>query len=150
MSEYQVLEKKEVEKAVVKGDLIVEQRGHRVSLAVRDIGPDGVKIELNFEGQTKGKFEGRYFGTSDLVQKIDNTIELDTRILETTHDGDMIIYYGKGHGKMTGPDWNNWQAEVEFMTMSPKLSWLNGKKALVEGSTNIAKGEIQTKIYELK
>ncbi len=150
MSEYKVVEKKDVEKPLVKGDLIVEQRGRRVSLSIRDITPDGVNLELNFEGQSKGKVEGRYYGTSNLVQKIDKTIELDTKIIETTHDGEMLVYYGKGHGKMTGPDGTSWQAEVQFMTMSPKYSWLNGKKALVEGVTNIPKGEMQAKIYELK
>ncbi len=119
-------------------------------MTIRDITPDGIKLELNFEGQTKGKVEGRYYGTSSLVQKIDKTIDLDTKIIETTHDGEMLVYYGKGHGKITSPDWNDWQAEVEFMTMSPKYAWLNGKKALVEGLTNIGKGEINAKIYELR
>lgn len=150
MSESVVVERKDVEKPLVKGDLIVEQRGNRVSLTIRDITPDGIKVELDFEGQSKGKFEGRYFGTSNIVQKIDKTLELETKIVETTRDGDMIVYFGKGHGTMVRPDWNSWQAEVEFMTTSPKLSWLNGKKAIIEGSANIAKGEMQTKIYELR
>ncbi len=150
MSNYEVLEKKEVEKPYVKGDLILEQHAKRMSMSIRDMNPDSITIELNFEGQSKGKYEGRYYGTTNLVQKMDKTFEADTKIIETTRDGDIIVYSGKGHGKMINPDWTNWQVEVQFMTTSPKFSWLNGKKALSEGSTNIAKGEIQSKIYELR
>jgi hypothetical protein len=88
--------------------------------------------------------------TVSVFQKPDGTNEWEVKAIETTPEGDFIAVIGRGRGKSTGPTTAQWEGEVQFMTQSPRLSWLNGKKGWVEGSGNQATGEFQNKVYEWK
>ncbi len=153
MSEYETIKKgypEPHERPVVKGDLIVELGGSFAGTTIRDITLDGIKLETNYQGKTTGKYEARIMGTTDTLQKIDGTGEWKGRAIQGTTSGDFIVYTGKGQGKATSPDTMSWEGEVEFMTVSPKYSWLNGKKGWLEGSGNVVTNEWHAKIYELR
>ncbi len=133
-----------------KGELLFEFHGKFVSTTVRDILPDGYKLEVNHQGQVTGKYVAVHTETATITQKMDGSLDWEAKILEATPQGDVIVSTGKGHGSENNPGSRIFDGEIKYMTMSPRLSWLNGKKVWVEGSSNHDKGEVQFKAYELK
>ena len=61
--------------------------------------------------------------TTDVKMKMDGTNEWESRSIEMTKEGDVVMIAGKGTGKA-----NNFSGEVTYMTNSPRLSWLNNTK----------------------
>ena len=118
-----------------------------MSTTIRDILPDGIKLEINWQGQTTGKYTAGHTETATITQKMDATADWETKAMEMTPEGDVITITGKGHGSDKYPS-STWEGELKYMTMSPRLSWLNNKKIWIEGLNNIATGEVQSKAYE--
>ena len=83
--------------------------------------------------------------TVDIIQRMDGTNEWESRAIDTTHEGDIIMISGKGTGKM-----ETFQGEYKFMTNSKKLSWLNSSKAYAEGMSDMRSGEATIKVYAVR
>jgi hypothetical protein len=77
--------------------------------------------------------------------KTDGTNEWESRSIEMTKEGDVIMMWGKGTGKQ-----NNFMGEVTIMTNSPRLSWLNNTKAIVEGMIDMKSNEATVKVWSEK
>ena len=134
----------------MKGEPLLENTGKMVSTSVREISQTGIKLEINSQDQTKGKYKANGVSTVTVWQKTDGTSEWENKGVQTTNEGDFIAVWGKGTGKNTGPTTATWEGEVHFMTHSKKLSWLNNVKGWVEGEGNQATGESHGKIFEQK
>ena len=93
--------------------------------------------------------KANHIETVSVLQKTDGTNEWQTKGIETTPEGDFIALWGGGTGKATGPTTQQWEGQIQFMTQSRRLSWLNGTKAWVEGEGDAAKGEFHGKWYRL-
>lgn len=129
------------------GELIGEIRGHIVSRSIKDITPLGVRIELINAAQfVGGKYTASHLETVNMFQKIDGTLEWDSKAIETTVEGDFVAINGKGNGKLSGPTSVWAEGECVYMTRSPKLSWLNGTKNL-EVNADMKTGEFEIKVY---
>ncbi len=150
MSDYEVLKKKSYERPANLGDKVVELKAKFVSTTIKDVTQDGIKLEVNNQGQVKGKYEAMHMETTTITQKTDGTAEWETKAVETTPQGDYIIVTGAGQGKVIDPTSMKWEGELQYMTMSPKLAWLNGKKVWVDGTGNNVKGEMQATAYEIR
>jgi len=133
-----------------KGDLLLENTGKMVSTTVREISPTGIKLEINSQDTTKGKYKANGVSTTTVWMKTDGTSEWETKGVETTSEGELIAAWGKGTGKSTGPATQSWEGETHFMTQSKKHSWLNNVQGWVEGEGNQATGESHGKIFEQK
>jgi len=83
---------------IKKGALIAEVHGKTVSTTIRDILPDGIKLEINWQGQTTGKYTAGHTETATITQKMDATADWETKAMEMTPEGDVITITGKGHG----------------------------------------------------
>src|SRR5579859_6091908 len=115
---------------VEKGALLGKLRSKMVSRTIRELTPLGARLEINGEGQfVGGKFEARHLETINVFQKMDGTFEWETKLLDTTAEGDVLVGTFKGTGKATGPSSIWGEGEGIYMTQSPKLAWLNGVKA---------------------
>ena len=57
-----------------------------------------------------------------MFQKVDGTIEWESKGVESTVEGDYAAFYGKGTGKLSGPT-GVW-AEGEFTYMTNLQSYL--------------------------
>lgn len=83
--------------------------------------------------------------------KTSGAYDWETKFVDSTNEGDIILGIGHGTGRMTGPTTNKGEGEITFMTTSPRLSWLNGKKGrfelTAEGAPDM--NEIQAKIFAL-
>jgi hypothetical protein len=131
-----------------KGELIIELRGKTVTTTIRDITQTGIKIENNDQAQVTGKYNANHMETTTISVKMDGTSDWQSKAIESTPEGDMIVITGGGKGKQTGPTTVAFDGEFHFMTQSPKLSWLNNTTGLVEGTADQAKGEFHAKIYK--
>lgn len=124
--------------------------GKFVSTTIRDILPDGIKLEINSQGQLTGKYTAGHMETTTITQKMDASADWESKAMEVTPQGDFIVITGKGHGSARDPGSIKWEGEMKYMTMSPRFSWLNNKKILVEGFGNTATGDVQIKAYEMR
>ena len=132
---------------VGKGELVGEIRAKIVSTTIKELTPLGVKLEYNGEGGLTGsKINSRHLETANVFQKMDGTFEWDTKAIETTMEGDVVVASVRGTGKNTGPTTVWGEGEGLFMTQSPRLSSLNGLRTKVEVSGDLATGDYQVKI----
>ena len=144
------MQSQQTQPSAAKGELLFEIQGKTVSSAVREITPHGLKLEMNDEGQTTGKFNGQGINTTTVFLKTDGTNEWEGKGFQTSKDGDMLVISARGTGRMTGPSTGTWQGEVAFMTQSPKLAWLNTTKGWLEGEGNMAQRTFHGKVYAKK
>jgi hypothetical protein len=132
---------------VGKGELIGEIRAKVVSRTIKELTPLGAKLELNGEGGLTGaKINTRHIETVNVFQKMDGTFDWDTKSLETTMEGDIVVGSARGSGKSTGPTTMWGEGEGLLMTQSPRLQWLNGQRTKVELTGDQASGDYQVKI----
>jgi hypothetical protein len=106
---------------------------------------DGVKIQFNSIGESKGRYQAQHTETVDILRKMDGTNEWESRVIDVTREGDTIMISGKGVGKM-----DTFQGEYTFMTQSPKLAWLNSSKPYAEGMTDMRSNQATIKIYAVR
>jgi hypothetical protein len=115
---------------------------------IKDITPLGVRLELINEAQfVGGKYNATHLETVNLFQKVDGTLEWDSKAVQTTVDGDFVAINARGNGKITGPTSLWAEGEDVYMTKSRKLSWLNGTKSRLEVNANMKTGDFDIKVY---
>lgn len=135
---------------IQKGELLYEVKSKNVTVTIKDIGPNGIQLEMNDRGDISGKLHGSHMDTVSVNVKTDGTNEWQVKSIMNTKDGDMVVVTGGGKGQMSNPQTGNWSGELHFMTQSPKLAYLNNTTGWVEGQGNMATGESQAKIYAKK
>jgi hypothetical protein len=133
-----------------KGELLYEFKSKNVTTTIKDIGQNGIQLEMNDQGEVNGKLHGRHMETVSVNMKTDGTSDFTVKSIMNTKDGDMVVVSGGGKGKSTSPQTATWQGELHFMTQSPKLAWLNNSTGLIEGQGNMATGESSGKVYAKK
>lgn len=133
-----------------KGDLLYEIHSKNSTITIKDIGPNGIAMEMNDHGEIKGKLQGGHIDTVSVNVKTDGTNEWSVKSIMNTKDGDSVVVWGGGKGKMATPQTGTWEGELHFMTQSPKLAYLNSTTGWVEGSGNMATGESSAKVYTKK
>jgi hypothetical protein len=133
-----------------KGELLYEIKSKNVTTTIKDIGQNGIQLEMNDQGEFSGKLHGGSIATVSVNLKTDGTSDFQVKSLMNTKDGDMVVVSGAGKGKSTGPQTATWQGELHFMTQSPKLAWLNNSTGWVEGQGNMATGQNNAKVYAKK
>ena len=117
---------------------------------MKEFSQDGVKIQSNAMGKVTGKYSGRHLETIDILQKQDGSNQWESRIIETTIDGDVILIVAKGTGKPNGPSTFSFQGEGTIMMESKKLSSLNSAKCWIEGTNDLENNEAAFIIYTMK
>ena len=129
-------------------ELLGEYHGKIVTTTVKEISPSGVRIEINEEGQIKGKrYNVHHTETASILLKPDGTSEWETKAIETTKEGDVVVAWGGGTGRTSAPNTATWEGKIQYITQSPRLVWLNNATVRVEGTTNLANAEIVGKSY---
>ncbi len=118
-----------------------------VSTTIKEVSPAGVRLEVNDRGEVKGKYHAVHINTVNVLVKPDGTNEWESKAIETTKEGDMVVLWGSGKGPAAYLGADSWEGEVHYMTTSPRLAWLNNTTAWVEGTGNGATGECQGKVY---
>ena len=130
--------------------MLAEIKEKTSTVTIKEFSQDGAMIEYNSTGEVKGKYHANHVETADVKMKMDGTNEWESRAMETTKEGDVVMVTGKGTGQQ-----NNFKGELTYMTNSPmtnspRLNWLNNTKGWVEGMTDMKTNEATIKIYQEK
>lgn len=133
-----------------KKEMWAEIKEKTNTVIIKEFASDGAMIQYNSMGDVKGKWHGNHIETTDVKLKMDGTNEWETKAMEVTKDGDVIMIMGKGTGRQTNAMEGTFTGEVTYMTNAPKLSWLNNQKAYVEGTTDQKNYEATIKVYPAK
>jgi hypothetical protein len=131
-----------------KGELIAEMKGKSHSWTIKEVGKNGMVMEMNDAGDVTGKYDARFMETVVVHTKPDGTMTWEGRGVQNSGQ-DMILVTGKGTARRT-PTGNSWEGEMTFMTQSPKLAWLNNTKGWQEGTANMADQTFTARIYAKK
>jgi hypothetical protein len=132
-----------------KGEPVIETHSKIAGVTILDITQDGVKMQINGNGQSKGKYNSNDMSTTTVVNKTDGSSIWESKGVQNTHEGEMLVMWGSGTGKPTGPTTQAWEGEMHVMTKSPKLAWMNNAKFWIEGSGDMSKGESHAKLYQM-
>src|SRR5256886_14105859 len=131
----------------MKGELLFEFKAKNNSTSIKYIGPNGVQLQMNDHGEVSGKYPSGHIDTVSVNLKTDGTNEWQLKSIHNTKDGDIVVVWGGGKGRMTSSQTGTWDGEVHFMTQSPKLAWLNNSTGWVERQGKMFTGESSGKIY---
>jgi hypothetical protein len=125
---------------------MIEIKEKTNAVIIKEFKPDGALIEYNSSGEAKGEnYKANHMETTDVKMKMDGTNEWESRAMEMTKEGDVVMVMGKGTGQGS-----NFKGEVTYMTNSPRLSWLNNTKAHVEGVSDMKSNTATMKVWPEK
>ena len=130
--------------------MLADFKEKNTAIIIKEFNKDGVMMQVNSFGEVKGKYHADHIETSDTTLKMDGTMEWESRAMETTKEGDVIMITGKGTGRQEKPMESSYKGEINFVTNSSRLSWLNNTKAYVEGMIDQKNGEVSGKMYAVK
>jgi len=138
------------QKEIQKGELLAQVREKILSTTIKEITPFGVKLELNLAGQVAGAmYSAQHIETVSIFQKSDGTSETEARAIETTKEGDVLVFSYRGTRKATGLTTVWAESEALVMTQSPRLAQLNNTRIRAEVTGDFATGEVNVKYYKL-
>lgn len=127
-------------------EFLGELRQKTTSVTIGEFGPEGVRFSENLRGEMKGLYNATHLETTVALFKPDGTIETDTRAVEMTTEGDVILIQLRGMMKMTPPVSRS-ESKGTFQTASKKLAWLNSAKARYEGTADESMDEGTWKVF---
>lgn len=133
-----------------KGELLGELNGKTITTTIIEASLKGVTMEGNDEAHFTGRYNAREVETVRFFMKADGTYEWETKGIQTTDEGDFIVFNGRGVGKQVGANGASWEGDLVFQTRSPILAWLNDTKAFTEGNGDFSTGEFHGRIYTRK
>jgi hypothetical protein len=135
---------------MVVGEKLWEGKGKYGTTAIKAVGPGGVTMEGTINVQLRGV--GRAKGI-DGILTLTNTISMEPngsgwmhgQGMFNTMTGDMVVLKNSGIGKA-----GKSVALMSFMTMSPKLDWMNTLVALVTQEGDPQWMEFDIAVHEWK
>jgi uncharacterized protein DUF3237 len=112
------------------------------------IPPQGVRIDVAFEGHAKGRLAGRVRGVDFVRMRADGRVDLDIRATIETEDGRRIALSADGVGspRATEPIADLWE-NVILSTAAENYSWVNTRQIWAVGTVNFATGKIHLDAY---
>ena len=112
------------------------------------IPPQGVRIDVAFEGHAKGRLVGRVRGVDYVRMRADSRVDLDIRATIETEDGRRIALSADGVGvpRATEPIADLWE-NVILSTAAENYSWVNTRQIWAVGTVNFATGKIHLDAY---
>lgn len=130
------------------GELIIESKGKRIVRRVLSVDPPTVEVTFEEGGSMLG-IPSTGMGTYTSVIDADGSIHGEGRGIDTTNDGEAVVWTGTGSGKF-GPGGSvSYRGMLFFKTTSAKLARLNNACGAFEFEVG-ADGSTASKIWEWK
>ena len=112
------------------------------------IPPQGVRIDVAFEGQARGRLAGRVRGVDYARVRADGRIDLDIRAVIETHDGCRIALSADGVAALRAAEpiaelFEN----IQLTTAADAYAWVNARQIWGSGTVNFATGKIHIDGY---
>lgn len=110
--------------------------------------PQGVRIDVAFDGRAKGRLAGRVRGVDYLRVRADGRIDLDIRATIETDDGYRIALSADGVGTPRAAEPIADLCEnVTLSTAAEGYAWVNARQVWAVGTVNFATGRIHLDAY---
>jgi Protein of unknown function (DUF3237) len=110
--------------------------------------PQGVRIDVAFEGHARGRIAGRVRGIDYLRMRADGRVDLDIRAILETDDGRRIALSADGVGVPRAAEPVADLAEnVSLSTAAEDYAWVNTRQIWGSGTVNFATGKIHIDAY---
>ena len=108
----------------------------------------GVRIDVAFAGQVRGRVAGRVRGVDYTRMRTDGRVDLDIRAVIETEDGHRIALSADGvaaprAGEPIADLWEN----VSLSTAAEKYEWVNTRQIWGVGTVNFSTGKIHIEAY---
>jgi hypothetical protein len=112
------------------------------------IPPQGVRIDIAFEGQARGRLAGRVRGVDYARMRADGRIDLDIRATIETADGCRIALSADGVARPRAAEpVADLHENVSLTTAAEPYAWLNARQIWASGTVNFATGKIHIDGY---
>ena len=110
--------------------------------------PSGLRVDIAFEGESRGVIAGTIRGVDYLNIRADGRMELDIKAELTTPDGEKIALAAGGVGiPQPGTTVSLLRENVKLTTASPEHAWLKTLEIWATGRADIASGEVHVRGY---
>ena len=112
------------------------------------IPPQGVRIDVAFEGHARGRLAGRVRGIDYSRMRADGRIDLDIRAIVETADGHRIALSADGVAtpRAAEPIADLFE-NVSLSTAAEEYVWVNTRQVWGVGTVNFAVGKIHIEAY---
>ena len=112
------------------------------------IPPQGVRLDVAFEGPAVGRLAGRVRGTDFTRMRADGRIDLDIRAVIETSDGCRIALSADGlAAPRAGEPIADLYENVTLTTAAESYAWVNARQIWSRGTINFATGRIHIDGY---
>ncbi len=132
----------------MKGKLASEFQAKNITTTIKEVSPNGARVETNYVGEMRGEIDARYTQTVSGQLKPDGNGEWESKSIMNTTEGDLVFVFGNGKTRTTSANTASIEGELRYMTTSPRLSRLNNATRRIEAELNRATGEYRGKAYE--
>ncbi len=110
--------------------------------------PQGVRIDVAFEGRAIGRLAGRVRGIDYLRMRADGRIDLDIRAIVETEDGCRIALSADGVATPRAAEPIADLCEnVSLSTAAEGYAWVNTRQVWGVGTVNFAAGKVHIDAY---
>lgn len=139
---------------MVLGEKLWEGKFKTTGMSIKAVSADGITVEFTFNGQFTGfgrakGLDGNLILSGTTLQQPAGIGSMMGQGMFSTMGGQMFII--KVHGLGVIAEGKSKTAGLwSFMTMDPKLSWLNTVIAIAEGEGDMSWMESSMAIYEWK
>jgi hypothetical protein len=110
--------------------------------------PQGLRIDIAFEGRATGKLAGRVRGVDYTRMRADGRVDLDIRAVIETEDGSRVALSADGvvAPRATEPV-GDLSENVRLNTPAKGYAWVNARQVWGVGTVNFAAGKLHVDAY---
>jgi len=114
----------------------------------KPVPPQGVRIDVQFEGQAQGRLAGRVHGVDYVRMRADGRVDLDVRGVIETDDGHRIAAWADGVAIPRADEpIADFHENVTLGTAAEKYAWVNARLIWGIGNVNFATGKIHIEAF---
>ena len=112
------------------------------------IPPQGVRIDVAFEGRGTGRLAGRVRGVDYVRMRADGRVDLDIRATVETDDGHRIALSADGVAMLRANEpIADLLENVRLTTAAESYAWVNSRQVWATGTVNFATGKIHIEAF---
>lgn len=107
------------------------------------IPPSGLRVDIAFVGQMRGRLSGRIEGVDYLLVRPDGRMQLDIHATVLTPDGSRIAIEAGGVGlPEPGTTASKLRYHAQLSTLAPEYAWVNALEIWAVGEADVASGRV--------
>ena len=110
--------------------------------------PQGLRIDIAFEGRATGRLAGRVWGVDYARMRADGRVDLDIRAVIETENGSRIALSADGVAVPRAAEpIGDLSENVSLSTAAEDYAWVNARQVWGVGTVNFAVGKVHIDAY---